>query len=59
MNILVTGALGQLGREMQILAAESGHRFFFTDITAQEGVEVLDITDPAAVWQMADRVEAD
>lgn len=59
MNILVTGALGQLGREMQIMAAESCHRFFFTDITGQEGVEVLDITDPAAVWQMADRVEAD
>ncbi|MBP9986372.1 MAG: dTDP-4-dehydrorhamnose reductase [Bacteroidales bacterium] len=59
MNILVTGALGQLGREMQILAAGSSHRFFFTDISDQEGVEVLDITDPAAVWQMADRVEAD
>ncbi len=43
MNILVTGANGQLGREMQRLGAVSPNRYFFTD------VDELDITDAAAV----------
>ncbi len=43
MNILVTGANGQLGRHFRLLAPQSGHRWIFTD------VDDLDITDSAAV----------
>lgn len=54
MNILVTGANGQLGSEMRIVAkqaAEGQHRYIFTDVVALEGVDttILDITDAAAV----------
>lgn len=47
MNILVTGANGQLGNEMQIVSRFSTDRFFFTDVC--EGYEKLDITDLTAV----------
>jgi dTDP-4-dehydrorhamnose reductase len=44
MNILITGANGQLGNEMRVLsAAHPKHTYFFTDIAE------LDITDKAAV----------
>ena len=44
MNILITGANGQLGNEMRVLSASyPNHRYFFTDIAE------LDITDPQAV----------
>ena len=51
MNILVTGANGQLGNEMRIVAKESGNRYVFTDVVMPEGVETtfLDITDLGAV----------
>lgn len=51
MNILVTGANGQLGNEMRIVAAGSSHRYIFTDVNQVEGVETtfLDITDLDAV----------
>lgn len=42
MNILVTGAGGQLGNEMQIVAKESKDNFIFTDVC--EGYTHLDIT---------------
>ena len=42
MNILVTGAGGQLGNEMQIVARESKDNYIFTDIC--EGYTHLDIT---------------
>lgn len=42
MNILVTGAGGQLGNEMQIVAKESKDNFIFTDVC--EGYAHLDIT---------------
>ena len=42
MNILVTGANGQLGHEMQLAAKHSNHQFIFTDVA--EGYEKLDIT---------------
>lgn len=42
MNILVTGAGGQLGNEMQIIARESGDNYIFTDVC--EGYTHLDIT---------------
>lgn len=44
MNILITGANGQLGNEMRVLStAHPDHRYFFTD------VEELDITFREAV----------
>ncbi len=49
MNILVTGANGQLGREMRIVTAASEDRYLFT------GVAELDITDAAAVERMVMR----
>lgn len=54
MNILVTGANGQLGNEMRIVARDSADRYIFTDVTQQEGVETtfLDITDLDAIRAM-------
>ena len=54
MNILVTGANGQLGNEMRIVAERSDDRYVFTDVNEQEGVETvyLDITDLEAVRSM-------
>jgi dTDP-4-dehydrorhamnose reductase len=43
MNILVTGANGQLGRELQLVTRGSGDHYIFTD------VDTLDITDAVAV----------
>ena len=45
MRILVTGANGQLGNEMQVLAKENPqHTYYFTD------VQELDICNKDAVW---------
>lgn len=51
MNILVTGANGQLGNEMRIVSKDTDHQYVFTDVVAPEGVEttILDITDAEAV----------
>ena len=51
MNILVTGANGQLGNEIRIVAADSADNYIFSDINQVEGVETayLDITDFDAV----------
>lgn len=46
-TILVTGADGQLGREMKIASRSSRNRFIFTDIAGEH--ERLDITDPQAI----------
>lgn len=46
-TILVTGADGQLGREMQIASRGSRNRFIFTDIAGEH--ERLDITDSQAI----------
>ena len=56
MNILVTGANGQLGNEMRILATDSQDKYIFTDVNQVEGVETtyLDITDFDAIKQMVD-----
>lgn len=53
-TILVTGANGQLGNEMRIVAKESKDRYLFTDVNQAEGVETihLDITDLNAVRKM-------
>lgn len=56
MNVLVTGANGQLGNEMRRIAASgtTPHRYIFTDVAE------LDITDPAAIEAMmtAEQVNA-
>ena len=54
MNILVTGANGQLGNEMRIVAKNSNDNYIFTDVNQVEGVETtyFDITDLDAVEKM-------
>ena len=54
MNILVTGANGQLGNEMRIAQKDSADRYIFSDVSRQEGAETtyLDITDLNAVRAM-------
>ena len=54
MTILVTGANGQLGSEMRLVAAQSSDKYIFTDVVELPGVETvkLDITDLEAVRQM-------
>lgn len=54
MNILVTGANGQLGNEMRIISKESSDNYIFTDVNQVEGVETtyLDITDLEAIRKM-------
>lgn len=54
MNILVTGANGQLGNEMRILAPKSQDKYIFTDVNQIEGVDTtyLDITDLEAIRQV-------
>ena len=62
MNLLITGANGQLGNEMRIIAENSQDRYIFTDVNQVEGVETtfLDITDLAAVKALVaeHRIEA-
>lgn len=54
MNILVTGANGQLGNEMRIVSKGSQDRYIFTDVVDVEGQEttILDITNIAAIRKM-------
>lgn len=51
MNILVTGANGQLGNEMRIVSKQTNDNYTFTDVVEVEGVEttLLDITDADAI----------
>ena len=46
MNILVTGANGQLGNEIRRVSVDSSDKYIFTDMTE------LDITDGAAVLEI-------
>lgn len=54
MNILVTGANGQLGNEMRLVSKSTNDHYTFTDVVEVEGVEttLLDITDAEAVRRM-------
>ena len=47
MNILVTGANGQLGTEMRIVSRKSNDKYIFTDVHGNSDFEttILDITD--------------
>ena len=62
MVILVTGANGQLGMEMRIVANGSADRYIFTDVNQVEGfdTEYLDITDLEAIRRFVadNKVEA-
>lgn len=51
MNILVTGANGQLGNEMRIISKETADNYTFTDVVEIDGLEttILDMTDENAV----------
>ena len=51
MNILVTGANGQLGNEMRIVSRNSTDKYIFTDVNQVEGQDTtyLDITDMEAI----------
>ena len=51
MNVLVTGANGQLGTELRNASEGSAHRFIFTDVSQVPGAETvyLDITNIDAV----------
>ena len=53
MNILVTGANGQLGSEMQRLGAVSPNNYIFTDAAE------LDVTDAGAVRRAAEQTRAE
>ena len=61
MNILVTGANGQLGNEMRIVAQEMEDNYIFTDVSQIEGVDtvVLDITDETAIRKMVEEKQID
>lgn len=71
MNILITGANGQLGNEMRILSAQHAqHTYFFTDveeldITSREAVNryvkdnAIDIIVNCAAYTNVDKAESD
>ena len=54
MNILVTGANGQLGNEMRIITNGSKDNYIFTDVVEIDGQKttILDITDLEAICKM-------
>lgn len=52
MNILVTGANGQLGNCLRIAAKDSDNKYIFTDIADDDHTKCLDITDAKSVAQM-------
>ena len=71
MNILITGANGQLGNEMRVLSAQhTQHTYFFTDIaeldiTSREAVNqfvtdnAIDVIVNCAAYTNVDRAETD
>lgn len=61
MNILVTGANGQLGNEMRLISKEMTDHFIFTDVTEVEGLEttLLDITNLEAVKELVKTYKVD
>ena len=61
MNILVTGANGQLGNEMRIVSRRSTDRYVFTDVADFPGNDTvhLDITDMEAVREAVSEYDID
>ena len=56
-TVMVTGACGQLGRELRIVALHSPDRYIFTDIIEADGLETvhLDMTDIPSVKELVSR----
>lgn len=61
MTILVTGANGQLGNEMRLIAGRSSDRYIFTDVLEIPGLDtvILDITDQEAVRNLVAQNKVD
>lgn len=61
MRVLVTGANGQLGREMRIVTSGSKDKYIFTDVVPADGLEtiMLDIIDLEAVRAIVKAVGVD
>lgn len=61
MNILVTGANGQLGNEMRIVSRGSQDHYIFTDVVEVDGQEttILDITQLEAIRRVVKEQEID
>lgn len=61
MNILVTGANGQLGNEMRLISKDMTDHFIFTDVTEVEGMEttLLDITNLDDIREMVNAHKVD
>ena len=61
MNILVTGANGQLGNEMRIVSRNSTDKYIFTDVNQVEGQDTtyLDITDMEAIRKIVRENDVD
>ncbi|MBO6064757.1 MAG: sugar nucleotide-binding protein, partial [Bacteroidales bacterium] len=61
MNILVTGANGQLGTELRNVSPGAPDRYIFTDVTSLPGVDTvyLDITNRDAVRLICDSEKVD
>ena len=61
MTILVTGANGQLGNEMRLIAEGSPDRYIFTDVVEVPDVEtvILDITDLESVRMLVQQNKVD
>ena len=59
MNILVTGANGQLGSEMRLVSKSSADKYIFTDVVELPGVDtlILDITDLDAVRKVVNEYD--
>ena len=61
MNILITGANGQLGNEMRLISKTSPHRFIFTDVSQASDSETLylDITNLKDIRQIVSKKSVD
>lgn len=59
MNVLVTGANGQLGSEMRLVCESSADKYIFTDVVELPGVDtlILDITDLDAVRKVVSKYD--
>lgn len=59
MNILVTGANGQLGNCLRNAAIGTNDRYIFTDVAGDDRTQRLDITDANAVLKMVRENDVD
>lgn len=59
MNILITGAAGQLGRALRNIAGFYEHKCFFTDIRPDGEIMALDVTDADAMGAFLDDYDID